>query len=261
MCLFTSFGSWRVKYARWRVAGQFLLFAVIGLVVSVGCSWWIAFRGDFQREIRADFRQRVVKSDTIGPEVESHLSVSLSPEVAKARPFDVLESSYRSWFIFRREYVTGELQPAPPDRWLVLRPSPGEYAKWTVVSGGFPLPAMTLEFFDESHLWVWTGSRAKGLAGGFLWEPTDLEVRRTILPLAIEPLPMAFNVCFWGGSLWLIVWGSRRLTWRYNARTGLCPSCGYDTRGLARCPECGAEMNVGSATGGAVAAGSGAGRA
>jgi hypothetical protein len=257
----TSFSCPMINYAIW------------GFALSVAFAWFVSWNGVLDTGVVPPTSMGVIRSNEVDRHAHSFFDSGELAREIEPKWYEIDRTVWRGF-----GYVVTQLRPGKrammSDGRLVGKEASASLPVWTMHSFGLPMPAMTWECSSIDTVrtnWaggVWTEMAAGSRGGVQICLPGDQPLAayweqpmRNRLPLAIEPLPMAFNVCFWGGGLWLIVWGSRRLTERYNARTGLCPSCGYDARGLARCPECGGAMIVGSAVAGTVAAGNVAGRA
>lgn len=81
------------------------------------------------------------------------------------------------------------------------------------------------------------GAWRRGMEFGELG-PQGQERRR----LPLEPIwpGIAVDVGVWSAAWWGLLFGPGRARQWSRARRGACAVCGYDLRGLARCPECGA---------------------
>lgn len=100
---------------------------------------------------------------------------------------------------------------------------------------GLPLwCAIQIEYFDRD-----TGQRVQGGV-----REVPLAGVRWLVPTLISWPRFAANVAlvtpfmFAGIAGVVLAAGLARRAWR--RRAGRCPACGYDTRGLTQCPECGA---------------------
>lgn len=85
--------------------------------------------------------------------------------------------------------------------------------------------------------------QSEATIGGPLIEETK-ESRFHVTGLILNPLVYAVPVWFALILPVLIQLGIRRIVSRSRRHRGLCQHCGYDTQGLAKCPECGDESSV-----------------
>ncbi len=83
------------------------------------------------------------------------------------------------------------------------------------------------------------GEREVPLAGVRWLVPTLISWPRFVANVVLVT-PMTFA----GIVLVVLAAGRARRAWRL--RLGRCTACGYDTRGLERCPECGAARGRGA---------------
>ncbi len=231
-------------------------YAMAGFALSVACAWWMGWNREIDTDKLPPAATSVVNSEDLDLAARRFLysGTWTGPVVPVWHEVDRARWSGIGYAVTRMK--PGERTMMSDGQFVAGRAS-ADFPEWMVCTFGLPLPAMTWEYSrTNSVLTAFGGTVSEEMAEGFrggmlICLPGDLRpvpfwehAMRNRLPLAIEPVPMAFNVAFWGGGLWLIVGGSRRLVDRHLARVGVCRDCGYDARGLARCPECGGEMNA-----------------
>lgn len=108
----------------------------------------------------------------------------------------------------------------------------------TSTACGWPFPCL-VGFVDEPT----TGGRVRS----WVWTPTDwrpaargaMVANKLALPL--RPLWPQFlvNTALYAGAMWVLAVIPLAMRSLIRRRTGQCPDCAYDMRGLERCPECG----------------------
>jgi hypothetical protein len=150
-------------------------------------------------------------------------------------------------------------------RLLSLRRTTGfEFAAWQLGDGWglnvfYRQTHAGLPFGALNATWIKEDSSDPSFKARVLTRGWDHGVR---LPAAIrkpQPLPDLFEshvpvVPLWPGfaldtafygAIVLLLWSAPGvLRRRTRKRRGRCPACGYDLRGLARCPECGGTMGA-----------------
>ncbi|MEZ6242277.1 MAG: hypothetical protein R3B57_04470 [Phycisphaerales bacterium] len=110
--------------------------------------------------------------------------------------------------------------PDPYDTWWFYSESTGYPAKMLVLrqSGDSTMPGGPV----QSSLYI----------------PVD-ESRNIVLPLAFLPVGFALNAVSYALACAVPYYAARLAIRAWRRRVGRCPACGYDTRGLTACPECG----------------------
>ncbi|MBL0871440.1 MAG: hypothetical protein IBJ18_12780 [Phycisphaerales bacterium] len=245
-------GGWGLAWL--FVVGRVAKYALAGFMLSVACAWWMGWNRKLDTAKLPPTRTGVVSSNDLDKQARGFLFSGVWTGPVVPVWHDVERAVWRGLGYTITELKPGKRTMMSDGQLDVHLGFVGE-REWIKREFGLPLPAMSWEnsIMNTAEYTFGGGTiveMAEGLRGGVqLCLPGDQpsaayweQAMRDRLPLAIEPLPMVFNTVFWGGGLWLVVWGSRRLVDRHHARTGSCTSCGYDARGLARCPECGGEM-------------------
>ncbi|MBL0871442.1 MAG: hypothetical protein IBJ18_12790 [Phycisphaerales bacterium] len=128
---------------------------------------------------------------------------------------------------------------------------------WRIIEFGLPLPSMRLE------IPVPTGGISRSITdvdGPIFGAIIAFNQRTWLIPLQFSVWPTVLNSVVFGALVWLLWTGFARVLSRFKPEPGTCLSCGYDARGLARCPECGGAMNTQPVAGEAAAVGRLAGR-
>jgi hypothetical protein len=125
-------------------------------------------------------------------------------------------------------------------------PFPVEYFHEDV--SGFPLPSLACyrDYYlsgDESEWWkpMRLGTFRTGIV---IRDGNPLRANQNqmcSLPLVPVWPGFAVDVAFWGGLSWLLLFAPFTFRRFIRTRRNRCPTCGYDTRGLDTCPECGAK--------------------
>ncbi|MBL0871439.1 MAG: hypothetical protein IBJ18_12775 [Phycisphaerales bacterium] len=229
---------------------RILVYAAAGLVMGVCVSWLFAIRAAFTNSWEVSWTRwsRTVRLESLSTQA----IMCLLREMGSRPGREVQEqSSWRTGHLSVDYAPVGQGQPG----------SSAHQSSWDRDAFGFPFPAMSFEhgtqstwsyasYSDHSGIFCEAG---EGYTGGLLLTGFGRYGERgysgslfveLIFPLTPDVVYTALNTIFWGGGLWLIVWGSRRLVDRHMARVGVCRDCGYDVRGLVRCPECGKALAV-----------------
>lgn len=105
---------------------------------------------------------------------------------------------------------------------------------------GWPMVAMERRTFSAFTIPGRDESDAGALASPLGGVERGVAVGAVRLPVLPAWPGLAVNMLVYAGVCWVVVFApgeARR--WR-RRRAGRCAACGYDTRGLASCPECGA---------------------
>lgn len=212
----------RPRHPARRIAIKLAVCLLLGAVVTVAVAWRFAVRG-------SPYASTFVGRTTTG--------VTWPVPVPPGWPQPWQQSRYRyDWGYFDHWVASSEERPAESMRRFTVEES----------TLGWPFPALTrfearAGNFDSTTKTFDSNLEVPALGPwyeGVLWTLTQTRVPRS-LPIMPRWLPFLSDTLVFAAPvalLWLGVPAARR--WR-RRRRGLCPTCGYEVRGLATCPECG----------------------
>lgn len=225
---------------RWVVimVGVFGVAGAFGVICTLGVAWTIAMKGDLGT-FRGQYRTQPPAWRTPGYLAD----VLPPPKSGREMPGRIL--GYRQ--------IATDF-PVPTERGL----DGGWFTVWST-EFGWPWYAVRWDSMNFRAMKPGvTGDRVEaiksafdsraGLNAGIELTPSTQGARQRRLPTGIIWPGFLGNSAVFGaagvvvvGGLWALIKGVKRWSRR---RRGACPGCGYDARGLMKCPECGRENAV-----------------
>jgi hypothetical protein len=125
--------------------------------------------------------------------------------------------------------------------WQDLRPGDGVGWTWFREEIGWPARAMVV---NERFATTATSTHEHDGAQPPRWLPFYSAVEYTVFPLRPLWFGFALDTAFYG-TLAFLLWSAPGFVKRTRRRRrGLCIRCGYDLKGMPKCPECGGEQRA-----------------
>lgn len=221
-----------------QVVKRVAVFVALGFTLSVCVAWWCSWAVQIPAT-QAPSAPRPAKLGEVSAECERwHL-----PD----NPTDLRVQESSTWG--RRELLVtdesdrkqSEVRPVPIINSTRVYGYPDSFHSWRVIEFGFPFPSMRLEM-PVAPLDV--RFRMTDELGPIFGAIVAFNQRTWLIPLQFSVWPTVLNSVVFGTLVWLLWTGFTRVLSRFKPEPGMCLSCGYDASGLARCPECGGEMNA-----------------